>query len=506
MNRPWMRARSIVLAFAAIAALTLSGCAPTTSTPSDTSTVAADLQPFYGQRLTWTSCHVTFQCTKATAPMDWSNPSGATIQLALIRHLATGTAQGSLLVNPGGPGASGVDFIADSLDYAVSAQLQRSFDIVGFDPRGVGQSSAVTCFQPAQMDSYLYDILPGVRGSASWIAAATSSSQDFANACAQRTGALLQFVDTQSAARDLDLLRSVLGDRQLNYLGYSYGTYLGATYAGLFPKNVGRFVLDGAIDPAASNTDVNVAQAKGFEAALRAYLSDCLGGKSCPFEGQSVDQAMVSIRQLLDEVGAHPITASDGRQLGSDTLLTAIVYPLYSRSSWPALSTMFSSVLAGKADTAFQFADGYNGRNSDGSYIDNSTEAFHAINCLDYQYDDSPAAMAAQRAELEAAAPTIGTFFAYGDIGCAVWPYHSTHQRGPISADGSNPIVVIGTTGDPATPYQWAVNLSQQLQNGTLIRYQGEGHTAYNKSNSCVNDAVDSYFVHGTVPPAKLSC
>lgn len=507
MNRQPIR--RALLATLAVAALLLSGCAASARTPTDTSTVAADLQPFYGQQLNWSSCNSTFQCTDVTAPLDWANPSGQTIQLALIRHQATGTSEGSLLVNPGGPGGSGVDFVRDSLDYAVSSDLQEHYDIVGFDPRGVGQSSAVKCLDAAEMDSYLYDILPGTRGSSTWIQEATASSQGFANACAQNTGSLLQFVDTESAARDLDLMRAVLGDAQLNYLGYSYGTYLGATYANLYPQNVGRMVLDGAMDPAASNADVNLAQAKGFESAMRAYLADCLAGTSgtsCPFAGETVDQAMASIRALLDQVEANPIKAKDGRQLGANTLLTAIIYPLYSSTNWKYLSAMLASVQQGSADYAFQFADGYNGRNSDGTYSDNSTEAFNAINCLDYTYDASPAAMAAQRAALEAAAPTIGTYFAYGDIGCSVWPYQSTLVRGPIAATGSNTIVVIGTTNDPATPYQWAVNLSQQLSNATLVTYQGQGHTAYNKSNSCVNDAVDAYFISGTVPAVGLTC
>lgn len=485
-------------------ALLLSGCA--SSTPRVSESVAPELQTYYSQQLDWSDCDSGFQCTTVTAPLDWANPGGETVDLALIRHRATGTSEGSLLVNPGGPGGSGVDFIRDSLDYAVSSDLQSHFDIVGFDPRGVGASSAVSCFDAAEMDSFLYGILPGERGSSEWIAEATAAQTAFAGACQSNTGSLLEFVDTQSAAHDLDLLRAVLGDAQLNYLGYSYGTYLGANYAELFPEKVGRLVLDGAVDPAASNTEVNIAQAKGFESALRAYLADCVAGDSCPFAGQSVDQAMLSIRTLLDSVEASPLQGSDGRQLGADALLTAIIYPLYSADAWEYLSTMLSTVQAGQADTALRFADGYNGRNDDGSYADNSTEAFRAINCLDYDYDADPAAMAKQRAELEAAAPIIGTYFSYGDIGCAVWPYQSRHERGPVSAAGSNPIVVIGTTNDPATPYQWAVNLSEQLQNATLITYQGEGHTAYNKSNACVGDAVDAYFISGTVPPAGLTC
>lgn len=485
--------------------LVLTGCVPAAQNTGEV--VSAELAPFYHQSLDWSACYENMQCAEVTVPLDWANPDiGDVVSLALVRHKATGSKEGSLLVNPGGPGGSGANFIAESLDYAVSPELQERYDIVGFDPRGVGSSSAVRCLNAAEMDSYLYDIIPGERGSSTWLSEVAASETAFADACATNTGALLEFVDTQSAARDLDLLRSVLGDAKLNFLGYSYGTYLGANFAELFPTKVGRLVLDGAVDPAASNADVNIAQAKGFESALRAYLVDCLSKTTCPFAGQSVDQAMQSIRAMLDQVEAEPIEAGDGRQLGANSLLTAIIYPLYSPDAWDALSKMFVSVQRGQADMAFRFADGYNGRNDDGTYGDNSTEAFRAINCLDYQYDPSIESMQAQRAALEAAAPVIGTFFAFGDIGCAVWPHQSRSLRTAVAANGSDPIVVIGTTNDPATPYQWAVNLSQQLSNATLITYQGEGHTAFNKSNACVDDAVNAYFINGTVPPAQLTC
>lgn len=480
--------------------------ANTTSTPA-AENVPANLKKFYGQTLTWTSCNKTMQCTKATAPLDWAHPDAGTIQLALIRQPAKGKKLGSLLVNPGGPGGSGYDFVKDSINYATDATLQRNFDVVGFDPRGVGRSSAVKCYDAKQMDAYLYDITPGTPGSAPWIADQTSSSVAFADACKANTGALLAHVDTISAAKDLDLLRAVLGDKKLNYLGYSYGTYLGATYAQLFPGKTGRLVLDGALDPAASNFDVTKVQSEGFESALRAYLKDCLANnKKCPFTG-TVASGMATIGKLLTAVQASPIRNSDGRELGANTLLTAIIYPLYDATAWNYLSEMFTSVMQGDVSYAFQLADGYNGRDTTtGQYQDNSTEAFMAINCLDYTYNDDPAVMRQQAAELAAAAPVIGPYMAYGDIGCANWPYKSTVTRGPIHADGSAPILVVGTTNDPATPYVWAQNLAKELQHGHLITYHGQGHTAYNKSNSCVNDAVDNFFVKGIVPKTDPMC
>jgi pimeloyl-ACP methyl ester carboxylesterase len=499
---------------AAALALTfgLSGCvpwflpkpAPATSTPTGEKVDDA-LEPFYSQTLAWKDCGSGLQCSTATAPLDWTDPAAGDIDLALVRHPATGDRLGSLLVNPGGPGASGYDFVKDSLDYATDAKLRAGYDIVGFDPRGVGRSSAVKCYEPAQMDEYLYGIPAAPRGTDAWIAELEKSAADFGAGCQANTGALLGHVDTVNAARDLDLLRAALGDKKLNYLGYSYGTFLGTTNADLYPEKVGRLVLDGAVDPSTSNFDVTRIQAEGFESALRAYLTDCLAGSKCPFDG-TVDQGMATVRALLDSVDASPITATDGRRLGSSTLLTAIIYPLYQATAWTYLSDMFHSIMQGDADHAFQFADAYNGRNTDGTYADNSSEAFTAVNCVDYSYNDDPASMRAQAAELEKAAPVIGKYMTFGDISCANWPYTFAGERTALHASGADPILVVGTTNDPATPYVWAQNLSKQLDSGHLVTYTGEGHTAYNKSNSCVNDAVDNYLLHGTVPKSDPKC
>ncbi|MBF4462856.1 MULTISPECIES: alpha/beta hydrolase [unclassified Rathayibacter] len=499
------------LAVLAAAASLLSAClapGPTvnrTSTPAPQS-VDAELAPYYSQVLVWDDCGDEALCADATVPLDWNDPGGATATIALLRRPATdGHPLGSLLVNPGGPGASGVDFIRTSVGYAVDSALAARYDIVGFDPRGVGASTAVSCLDSAALDSYLYDITPGTRGSDAWIQAQTASADAFAAGCEQRSGPLLAQLGTTSAARDLDVVRAALGDQTLSYLGYSYGTFLGATYAGLFPDRVGRLVLDGAIDPAASSSDVVLEQAKGFESALRTYLADCLGSAGCPFTG-SVDSAMADVRALLDRVDVSPIRANDGRELGANTLVTAIVYPLYSAEGGKNLSEMLTDVRRGSADLAFQYADAYNGRTSDGSYPENTTEAFLAINCVDYSYDADPVAMRANETALVAAAPTIGRYMAYGDILCGRWPVAFTGTRAPITAAGSAPILVVGTTNDPATPYVWAQALAGELEAGHLVTYTGEGHTAYNKSNSCVNDAVDAYLLEGTVPAKDPQC
>ena len=513
MTRTRRRA-PLIAAIAAAATLTLvlSACSgflqpagPSTSVPTEES-VAGDLEPFYSQVLEWENCASGMQCSTATAPLNWNNPDQGEIDLALIRQVATGDRIGSLLVNPGGPGASGYDLVANSVDFATDEKVQAGFDVVGFDPRGVGRSTPVSCYDDAaDMDAYLYDLADAPRGSDEWIAELETASADFGAACSESTGALLEYVDTENAARDLDLLRATLGDEKLNYLGYSYGTFLGATYAELYPDKVGRLVLDGALDPSTSNFEVTKTQAVGFENALRAYLEDCLATAECPFDG-TVDEAMGTVGALLASVDNSPIAAADGRELGSNTLLTAIIFPLYSQGSWPQLSTMFDAVMFGSADEAFVLADLYNGRTSAGTYRDNSTEAFLSINCIDYAYNDDPAMMRAQAAEITAAAPIIGTYLSFGDIGCANWPYAFEGEREPINAAGAAPILVVGTTNDPATPYVWAENLAEQLDSGQLVTYQGEGHTAYNKSNQCVNDTVDAYLLEGTVPAADPRC
>jgi hypothetical protein len=215
---------------------------------------------------------------------------------------------------------------------------------------------------------------------------------------------------------------------------------------------------------------------------------------------------MDEVGRLLASVDASPLRGTDGRMVGADTLLTAIIYPLYSAESWPYLSQMFESVMFGEADVALSFADGYNGRNDDGTYRDNSTEAFRSVNCLDYAYQSDVAIMREKAAAIAASAPTIGPYFGYGDLSCVNWPYKSDRDRAEIHAEGAAPIMVVGTTGDPATPYEWAVALADQLDSGVLVSYEGEGHTAYNKSNACVDDAVESYLIDGTVPASDPMC
>lgn len=498
-------ALSAMIALSACTLVTFTEPPRLTSTPTGES-VAPELQSYYSQQLSWRECHVEMQCAIAKAPLDWSDPQRDEIELSLIRHTASNPI-GSLLINPGGPGGSGVEIVRDSMRYVVGDRLIANFDIVGFDPRGVGSSSAIRCAsRDEELDKFLYkyEVDDLERGSDEWLDASREQWRELGGACLEHSGELLGYVDTTSAARDLDLLRAILGDEQLHYLGYSYGTLLGASFAELYPDRAGRLVLDGALDPATSLDDVIEFQSVGFENALRAYLESCLDGATCPFRG-TAEAGMQRVASLMSQLDRSPLRASDGRLLGSGTMFTAIILPLYAADTWSYLDELFASVFNGDPEFAFILADAYNDRDGEGNYLNNSSESFWAINCLDYSNTVTNEEVRASTDRLIAVSPLFGPYMGY-DVSCDGWPYRATRERSPIHAPGAPPILVIGTTGDPATPYEWAVNLADQLESGQLITYDGEGHTAYNKSNRCVDDAVDDFFINGTLPSPNLQC
>ena len=509
---PARRAAAVLLA----GALLLAGCSTPAKEQSPAESAGASgggagaegapegFEDFYGQSLEWKDCEDGFECATASAPQSWHDPDAGTIELALVRTRAEGKEKtGSLLVNPGGPGGSGIDFVR-SASSTFGAPLRESFDIVGFDPRGVGDSTPVTCFDDARKNESLSkDFATDDDG----IEAMAAEARAWGEACAENTGELLGQVDTQSAARDMDMLRAVLGDEQLHYLGYSYGTQLGATYAGLFPDRAGRLVLDGAIDTSLSADDVSKGQAVGFENALRAYVTDCQAGSECPLTG-SADDGMKQVRAVLDEAFEHPFPTSDANRDVTQTLaFYGIAVTLYDEGSWPLLAQALDEAInEHKGDMLLYLADFYNDRNSDGSFSTNSSEGFRAVNCLDDRGATDVEAMRAEAAEIEKEAPTVGRFFSYGGVSCADWPYPEVEKDFDLHAEGAPPIVVVGTTNDPATPYVWAEGLADTLDSGVLVSYEGEGHTAYGRSNDCVSGAVEGYLVDGKVPEDGLTC
>lgn len=460
-----------------------------------------EFKDFYTQVIEWRECG-GFECATADAPLDWHDPSAGSIEIAMKKLPATAAdPQGSLLVNPGGPGGSGIGLVESTSNFGF--RLRADFDIVGFDPRGVGQSTPVTCVDDEAKDEFLTTDYPDTDDG---IAQRIEAIREWGQACAENTGELLGNVDTQSAARDMDMLRSVLGDEKLNYLGYSYGTQLGATYAGLFPGRTGRLVLDGAIDITLSSDEVAAEQAVGFENALRAYVKDCIDGPECPL-GASVDVGLKQIRAMVNDAAVHPIATSSGREVTKSLAFYGVAMPLYNEANWSYLTTALQEIFwEGKGDTLLLLADNYNDRNPDGSFGSNSEEAFRAINCADGRATEDLDEMKKLAAEIVAEAPTLGESFGYSGVECADWPYPAAEQEFDVDAEGAAPIMVIGTTNDPATPYRWSEALAETLDSGFLVTYEGEGHTAYSRSNDCVNDAVEDYLVDGAVPDEALTC
>ncbi len=472
--------------------------------------VAAELQQYYQQDLDWENCGGGIDCTELTVPLDWSDPAGETIQLALARHKASGTPLGSLLINPGGPGGSGYDFVRDSVNYIVTSEVLDNYDVVGFDPRGVGRSTPIECYtDPAEQDDYLYGTYTSAYGTQGWLDQLTQREKKWAAACEENTGALLGHLDAASVARDMDVMRAVLGDTQLHYLGYSYGTYLGAMYAELFPEKVGRMVLDGAVDPQVGDLEALTVQMAGFDSALRAYMEWCLQGSDCPFRG-GTDAALKSVRQMLDTVDVRRFTASDGRELDSATVATGIIFTLYSESYWPELSNLFTQLRKGDADSVFVYADAYNGRDYTG-YSDNSMDIYTAVTCNEGTLATDGVDVFEGLDRIDEAAPILGRYAAYDDyailkVVCSNWPVPTAELPTSFDAPGAAPIMVIGTSNDPATPYANAVSLAKQLSSGFLVSYEGEGHTIYAQGVGCIDDTVDAYLISGKVPGSDPKC
>ena len=525
--------------------------------PAPAATKAAvpqGLESFYGQKVEWYDCVATagveksadktgFQCAKVTVPLDYSHPDGQTIEIAMKKHLATGsTRQGTLFMNPGGPGGSGVDSVG-VMATTTFAGVQSAYDIIGFDPRGVGSSTAITCDdgagqQPAgaaQGGMGVDDPLPGsliadavgddptpfrdaqdpaadggAEGNISFPTLIDEITKDFkqeeAN-CAAHTkpAGLLDHVDTVSVARDLDVLRALSGDQKLNYLGFSYGTYLGAIYADLFPANTGRMVLDGAVDPTLSLGGRAAGQAKGFETSLRTYVEQCQSGQAvqegqgCPLTGDA-DAGVQQIRALITSADQTPLkTADPNVTVDGRTIRSVVRRFLYSSEYWPLLTYALDQAITQKDGSYVQVLYG---RATAGS----STPTFYAVNCQDIPVQGDVTSWEKEYRQNLQSSPTFGAALSNQDARCRAWGHNGTRKPSPIHAKGAAPILVVGTTGDPATPYAWSQALADQLESGRLLTWEGNGHTAYGRSGPCIHNAVDAYLISGTVPEPGLTC
>jgi pimeloyl-ACP methyl ester carboxylesterase len=467
-----------------------------------------ELAPFYSQVLEWSECRGRFECAELTVPVDYADPGGATFEILLLKDPADepGERIGSLVVNPGGPGAPGTSY-AERASEVFRAPLTEAFDIVGFDPRGTGESSPVDCLTDAEMDAFLAaDPVPDDEDEA---AASLALLDDLWAGCVANSegGAdgIIGHVTTIEAARDMDVLRAALGESTLSYLGASYGTKLGATYADLFPDKVGRLVLDGAVDVGLDSLGLSLGQAEGFERALTAYVDDCVDGGDC-FLGDSTEEGLDMITDLLDDIDKDPLPTIDGRELTAGTGFLGVITPLYNRDFWSFLDQGLQQALDGDGTTLMLLADAYASRNPDGTYADNSTEAIYAINCIDDPFSVPVEDVPDYFDEFLEASPTFGEVFAWGMVGCGGIRVESSEPEREIRGAGAAPIIVTGTTRDPATPYEWALALADQLESGVLISRDGDGHTAYNSDNECVDEAIEAYLLEGTVPEDGLQC
>jgi pimeloyl-ACP methyl ester carboxylesterase len=466
----------------------------------------ADLAQFYSQRLDWSACAGSSedgdQCARLSVPLDYRRPDARAIEISVLKVPASASRIGSLVVNPGGPGAPGTSFAAGRSTWFGDPLLEH-FDIVGFDPRGTGDSSPVDCLSDPAMNRYLAG--NPTPNTAAEVAAYHRLQARLVRGCSARSGDLAAHVSTVEAARDMDVLRSALGERTMSYLGASYGTKLGATYAQLFPQRVGRFVLDGAIDPALGPRATSLQQAKGFQTALDAYAANCVQASIGCFLGKDVEGVEHTISSLLDQVADQPLPAGD-RTLTAGDAYYGISAALYNREYWIILSAALRSALNGDGSLLMQLADAYADRNADGTYNSNLLEAFTDITCLDAPYSIPYRKVPGQFAAFDRASPVFGRTFAWSLTMCDGFTPRSDEPVPTIHAAGAAPIVVVGTTRDPATPYRWAVALAHQLESGVLVSRDGDGHTGYHHGNACVDRAVESYLVSGVVPRNGLSC
>ncbi|MFJ4922390.1 alpha/beta hydrolase [Streptomyces sp. NPDC088725] len=477
------------------------------SGPGSGSADPAALKSFYEQKLKWRDCEVAgFQCATVKAPLDYAKPGGTKIDLAVARKKATGPGKrlGSLLVNPGGPGGSAIDYLQGYAGIGYPAPVRARYDMVAMDPRGVARSEPVECLSGKEMDAYTeVDQTPDDQAETT---ALTTAFKEFAQGCEKRSAKILPHVSTVDAARDMDIFRGTLGDKKLAYVGASYGTFLGATYAGLFPERTGRLVLDGAMDPSLPARELNRDQTAGFETAFRSFAADCVKQTDCPLGSKSVADVSSRMNAFFTTLDAKPVPTGESRELSESLATIGVIAAMYDESAWPQLRQALAAAMGGDGAALLTLADSYYERESDGTYA-NLMYANSAVNCLDLPPAfTGPDEVTKALPSFEKASPVFGRGLAWASLNCTYWPTKATGTPHRIEAKGAPPIVVVGTTRDPATPYKWARSLAAQLSSGTLLTYEGDGHTAYGRGSGCVDTAINTYLLDGTPPPKAKKC
>ncbi|MFG2380289.1 alpha/beta hydrolase [Streptomyces avermitilis] len=457
------------------------------------------------QKLGWGRCKATsdspapgsdWQCATLKVPLDYAKPGGETIGLALIRSKATGGKRiGSLLFNFGGPGGSGVSYLPS---YATTvSKLHERYDVVSWDPRGVAASEGVRCRSDRAIQAA--ESIDATPDDSAEQQAYLKDSADFAKGCEKAAGKLLAHVSTTDTARDMDLMRQVLGDRKMHYFGISYGTELGGVYAHLFPKNAGRMALDAVVDPSADTVGHAKNQTRGFQRALDDYFTAT---------GQDPKRGSQKIVDLLKRIDAKPLPTSSGRKLTETLAVTGIVLPLYSEQSWPTLTNALKAAEGGDGSELLSLADSYNDRDASGRY-GTTTHSQRVISCLDDRQRPTPEETKKRLPEFEKISPVFGDYMGWDTAGwCHDWPVSGQYDNPEVSAPGAEPVLVIGNTGDPATPYGGARKMADELGKdvGVELTWKGEGHGAYGSGSDCVDSTVDSYLLNGTVPKDGKVC
>jgi pimeloyl-ACP methyl ester carboxylesterase len=523
-----LRTSAVLLAVTGLLVGGSSGCSSGTPSPpiktvstttqgqAQDSARAADraaLAPYYSQKLTWRECGVAgFECATMRAPLDYAKPGtgnggSGDIKLAVARVKATGPGKriGSLLVNPGGPGGSAIGYLQAYAGLGYPAPVRARYDMVAVDPRGVARSEPVECLTGREMDAHTQvDQTPDDDAETAALAAAYKK---FSAGCEQRSKRILPHVSTVEAARDMDVLREILGDGKLQYVGASYGTFLGATYAELFPDRTGRLVLDGAMDPSLPARELNRDQTAGFETAVQSFAADCVKQQDCPLGTGTPARAAAGLKKLFTDLDAEPApTKDENRSLGEALATTGVIAAMYDEGAWPRLRAGIRDAQQGDGNGLLALADSYYERGPDGDYA-NLMYANTAVNCLDSPPAfTSPAEVEAALPSFEKASPVFGEGLAWASLNCASWPVPATGKPHRIAAEGAAPIVVVGTTRDPATPYKWAKALASQLTTGTLLTYDGDGHTAYGRGSDCIDTAINTYLLEGTPPQDGKQC
>ncbi|MDT7727370.1 MAG: hypothetical protein QOI21_3946 [Actinomycetota bacterium] len=521
--------RVVALSAAALLAVTLGACStnipvvpptPVIESHAPVGPVPTGLDKFYAQSLTWGECapyatsdgaksafrSTTLQCARLTVPLDYAKPDADTITLGLLRSKATGQRIGSLVINPGGPGASGMEAAAGLSSRA--GVLGQRFDFVGFDPRGVGASQPqVRCFTDAERDADRLDDSE-VDGSPQGVAKTEQEEKDYAAKCDQRTDLheqMLANIGTRDVVKDLDVLRSVLGDKQLTYLGYSYGTRIGSAYAEAFPNNVRALVLDGAVDPQQDALESLIAQGQGFGKAFDEFTKWCALRQDCAL-GNNAAAATQVYRDLVNRLIDFKVEVGDGRKLSYGDATIGTIQALYQQDLWDPLNTGLNELKQQRGRTLMQLADLYNERGPDGRY-GTTQDVFTAVRCVDDPRVTDPATILKAQEEYVKVAPFLddGRGVSAARDACAFWPVPNTSEPHLPKVDGIPPTLIISTTNDPATPYQAGVNLAKALK-GSLLTFEGTQHTVFLQGVSCVDKAGTDYLIDGKLPAEGTRC